>query len=210
MSLSQKQKEAKRVTTGRAVKKAAAAVKEAREKARDMEVTSVGEWKKDSGDQGVESKLALPSGHVCVVKRVSMQTFIEKGMIPNALLPIVLKSTQGEGMSKSQVADIMSDNERLKDMMNMADSVVCDVVVAPKITPNDVRDTITSDKSLTAAAKKKKLAEHLFADEVDINDKMFIYQFAVGGSRDLETFRRGQDAPVAGVDGQQAVPTETE
>ena len=40
----------------------------------------------------------------------------------------------------------------------------------------------------------------VYADMVDLVDKMAIFNYAVGGTRDLESFREGLDAAMGGLE----------
>lgn len=205
---SKKQAAARAVATKKKIKDQAALVKEAREAAQNLPVTDIDEWKQDavesSGD--VIVKMKVPSGKVCQVKRVTLQTFIAKGMIPNALLPMVVKATEeAQGITANEIADILKDGEALGSMLDMADHVVCECMVKPAVTPNEVRDEIAADEALDDDEKKAKLRSHLFADEVELADKMFIFQYCVGGTRDLERFREQSTTALADVADESAV-----
>jgi hypothetical protein len=59
-------------------------------------------------------------------------------------------------------------------------------VMDPVITPIPTL-TVDADGVLGEAARDPSL---LYVDEVDLEDKMFILQYALGGTRSLERFRR--------------------
>lgn len=179
---SKKQAAAKRVATKRSAKLREAEV-------RDATVTSAGDWKK-----GKEAaRLRVPSGNVCLARAVGMEPFLAKGLIPNALMPIVTRAVEeGKGISAKEVNEITSNLESaegIADMLAMADAVVVECVVSPHVYPMSDRDAILEDESLTPDEKAAKINSLLFVDEVDINDKMFIFQWAVGGTSNLEQFR---------------------
>ena len=54
----------------------------------------------------------------------------------------------------------------------------------------------------------KVIPAYAYADMVDVNDKMFLFNFVVGGTRDLETFRGGLDSAVGGVEAGEGVSDE--
>lgn len=131
--------------------------------------------------------LPLPSGLVVKAVRVDLQTFILQGSVPNPLMEIV-----SEALEKGQKADIPSmvgldegkiDLEQVNEMLEVVDSVLVESVVAPKVFPipeDDDRDD-----------------ELLYVDEFEPEDKMFIFQWAVGGTDDVAQFREEARADMA-------------
>lgn len=140
-------------------------------------VTSISEWKKAS--EG--SPLRVPSGKTAIVRNPGMQVFLSQGMIPNSLLgPIQAALSNGK---RPDLKEIEVNDQTLNDMLNLADAVVIYCVMEPKVTSN--KDATGAILPLEARDSDK-----LYVDEIDVEDKMFIFQFAVGGTRDIEQFRK--------------------
>jgi hypothetical protein len=115
-----------------------------------------------------------------------MQVFLNEGLIPNTLLPLVSDAlSKGKAPSQRQIADTMS-MEKLRDMATLFDAVTVYCVVEPKVHPVPPNGEERDD-------------ELLYVDEIDFDDKVFIFQFAVGGTRDVEAFRKELSAYVAAV-----------
>lgn len=139
--------------------------------------SSASDFKKLS--KGVD--LPLPSGLAVRAKRVDLGTFLSSGNVPNPLMGVVTEAL--EKGQNANVAEMIGDDEgkvdfeMVKEMYEMVNKVVISSVVDPKVheAPEDPDDR---DDDL------------LYVDEVDDEDKMFIYQWAVGGTSDIETFRR--------------------
>lgn len=191
-------------------KKQAAASKVAKQRSeaqreaavRDMPVTGASSWKK----QREAGKLQVPSGNVCLVHVAGMESFISRGIVPNALMPIVTRAVKdGKGIGEDE-AKAMVSPENIVDMMQFSDNVVCDVVIEPKVNSVAERKAILADESLSPDEKAKRINSMLFVDEVDLADKMFIFQYVVGGTRDLETFRQQSTIAVANLAAVEAVP----
>lgn len=144
-----------------------------------------------SQQQGVASDVAafkqrhrgtlmeLPSGLWLKMKRVELQTFILQGEVPNPLMGII-----SEALEKGQKADIAQmvgvdegkiDLEMVNDMFEMVQRVVVESVVEPKVHP------VPEDEG-------ERDDDLLYVDELDAMDQMFIFQWAVGGTSDLESF----------------------
>lgn len=142
--------------------------------------SSIADFKKRK--QG--SLLTLPSGLSMTCRRVELRTFLKQGSVPNDLMPII-----DQALNKGKevkVEDMISkdggiDLDMVDDMYSMVDAVVCQVSVEPPVhpVPDDEDDR---DDGL------------LYVDEVDDEDKMFLFQWAVGGTADLAQFRRGLEA----------------
>lgn len=167
---------ATRKTTGRVTPKKAVS--------EPGQVTSVEEWK--SGTRG--SPLRVPSGKTVIARNPGMHTFLEKGMIPNSLLNIVQ-----EAVSKGKKASVKTmevDEQKLKDMLELTDAICIDVIVEPKVHTN-------KNAEGEIIPYEERDDSKLYVDEIDVDDKMFIFQFAVGGTRDLERFRK-ESAQVMG------------
>jgi hypothetical protein len=139
--------------------------------------TSIAAWKKQSLGDIVE----LPSGNVIRMKRVGLQTLMKTGMMPNSLLSIAQKAVDKgkgfEGPTDEEMAELASDEGKLIEMMNFFDKMVCFVVAEPAI-------------HLPPQAGVERDPELLYVDEVDDEDKMFIFQVVTGGTTDIEQFRR--------------------
>lgn len=146
------------------------------------EVTSASAWK------GKVTKkphpLELPSGNTCLVKRVGMESFLQTGMMPNSLMGMVqgaLDKAKSGGQVKpddeaAMMSEITNDPAKMADMFALMDAVVIDCVVEPKVSP------IPDDD-------EERDEDTLYIDEVDLNDRMFIFNYVSGGSADLERFR---------------------
>lgn len=168
-----------------------AASKMARD-ASKKEVTPAAEWKKPS--KGVE--LEVPSGNVALVRPVGMQAFLQKGIIPNSLRDIAMEAISGKKTAPQMKMDGMSP-EKIEDMLVLFDSVTCYCVIEPKVNPVPT-DTIihppdddhkTEWEEVRVIPISSRNPELLWVDEVNLDDKIFIFQFACGGTRNVEQFR---------------------
>ncbi len=165
---------AKKAAVSRA-KTTGAAARMARENAK--KVTSASEWKK--ANKGFE--LEVPSGNVALVRPVGMQAFLTKGMIPNSLRDIAMEAVKGNQLPKMKPDDMSP--EKIEDMLVLFDSVTCYCVLEPVVTP------VPMDDDGEPIPPADRDPENLYVDEVNLDDKIFIFQFACGGTRDLESFR---------------------
>lgn len=184
---------AKKSAVSRA-KTAGAAARMAKEEAK--QVTSATDWKSKS--QGFP--LEVPSGNVALVRPVGMQAFLTKGMVPNSLRDIAMQAISGKKTEMKM--DDMSP-EKIEDMMVLFDSVTCYCVIEPKVTPVPLDD---QGDSIPLGQRDGDL---LYVDEVELNDKIFIFQFACGGTRNLEQFREELGVSMDALSGVQNVENNT-
>lgn len=180
-------------------KAASAATKEARNQA-----TSVAEFKKRK--KGIT--LPLPSGLTVVARRVDLTTFLQQGDVPNALLEIVSEALEkGKAMDTSAIInedDQKVDMEMVNDMFESVNAVVIQSLVSPKVHPLVwTQEDLDNDEIPEGQEVGEEIDEEdrddnvLYVDEVEPEDKMFIFQWAVGGTADLATFREESSQDLA-------------
>jgi hypothetical protein len=143
-----------------------------------VEVSPVSAWKKNTN-----APLTLPSGKVMLIRNVGFKAFIKAGIIPNSLMSTV-ESSLATGKTPD-LSDLENKDENLSDMFDLVDEVTIFCAIDPKVhrAPKDEAD---------------RSNDLLYVDEVEDEDKMFIFGTTTGGTRDVEQFRREQaDSMVA-------------
>lgn len=173
-----------------------------------FKTTSAKEWKSRSKRKGKE--MVLPSGFTCVATRVNLQVFLKTGKIPNSLRSMIDKAMAGKEVNQEEIVAklLEGDKEALEtfeDMMMMVDAVVVDCMLDPKVLPAPGNDEPRSEDNPTGRSE-----EELHVDEMDEEDRMFLFNFAVGGTRELQSFRAGQEATLEHVLAQQGSGGATE
>lgn len=144
-------------------------------------VSTTADWKQSA--QGVD--LEVPSGNICKARPAGMQVFMERGVIPNSLMQFVRQALKGE--EPEIKADEITEDQ-LRDMMELFDAVTVYCVIEPKVSK------VPRDDDGNPIPLSERDQDKLFVDEVDFEDKQFIFQWVVGGTRDLERFREEQSA----------------
>jgi hypothetical protein len=161
------------------------------------------QWKRATAEE-----LELPSGNVALVKRPGMEVFLLEGMIPDTLMPIVTEAVnKGKGIPPAKMQEMVKDPEQVSAMMDAMDRIVCRIVIEPsvrfhKILESDLApggDFIESDYAVGEVISEddRDPDKFIYTDEVFFEDKNFLFQFAVGGTRDLEKFRAESGATLA-------------
>jgi len=159
------------------------------------------------------SDLDLPSGETCRVRRPGIQGLIKAGVLHglDSLTSIVQTETipTAEGKPKVDIKAILDDSEKFGSMMTMVDKIVNYVVVEPSIVsslrpvinPESglVREDANGEPILEEIPDAEREPELVYDDYIDVMDKMYIMNYAVGGSADLAKFREATQDVVGSV-----------
>lgn len=120
-----------------------------------------------------------------------------------------------ENMSNDEIRELLGDKGKLDNVLKVAAKVAVYIVVRPTLRAHwldipDEEGNITQvelgdeerEEIREAAQQESKFPEDpvLFTDEVDMEDTMFLMNYAVGGTRDLAQFRSQLDESVASVE----------
>lgn len=129
----------------------------------------------------------VPSGNKALIRMPGMAVFLEKGLIPNSLMPIIQKAmAAGQAPSEAEMSSMVTDPEALKDVIALADAVTLYCCIDPHLeeAPRD------EDGSLIPVGDARRDDNVLYVDEMEFDDRMYIFNLAVGGTADLEKFRQ--------------------
>lgn len=176
------------------------------------EITSPEAWVSVEG-RGDAEIITLPSGNKARVRRAGAEAFLAQGLIPDTLTPIVEKAIKSKkGLRPEQGKKIMDDPKQLGSLMEMLDRTTCYAVLEPRaVMPPGCEvcgelDTNSAEQHEKQSREdyhpfvpKPREAGVLYVDRVDLQDKMFILQFTMGGTRDLERFRKQFGSGMAGL-----------
>lgn len=148
--------------------------------------------------------LELPSGNVARVRRVGPEVFLRQGILPDSVTALVEKNVRKkQGKRPLDASAILQDKEQIGQMLEMLDRVLVYSVIEPKVLMPPSCSVCGEDDVVSAKMHEDKdrpdfhvfqpnprLEDALYADVVDLDDKLFIMNFCVGGTRDIERFRR--------------------
>lgn len=193
----------------------------------NQQATSVGAWKGRSAGTPID----LPSENTALVKRVKPEMFMQSGMIPDPLSGIISKAiNEKKGLPPSKMDEIGEDPKMLAATMLMMDRVLVFCVVQPKVLMpppcgvevngekcnkyftgegGDVH-TNAANPHYHAYKEGERDDDVLYTDEVDIQDKIFIFNWALGGTSDLKSFRTELQGTVDAVSEQQGLRVSAE
>lgn len=148
--------------------------------------------------------LELPSGNVCSVKRPGLEAFFRAGLIPNSLMSVMRKALSGQGIDDStmqaEMGTVLEDPQKLQDMFDLADSIMIYCVEQPIVRSGQYTEADQVDGIILKDHKvgddipvAVRRDDMVYDDDVEMEDKMFIFSWAVGGTSDVEQFRTEQD-----------------
>lgn len=187
--------------------------------------------KRGGGSKPVEIQLpsyvmdehGQPTGehNVALVRVPDPMALIGMGILDSVdsltrLVGLKIDEIEASGKPSSQAATIKKLSESKDDLMagvDLIDKVVEWMVVEPKCIRPVVRDEagqpVKVDGKEVRLADEARDPDQLYTDEVDLEDRMFILNYAVGGSRDLDSFREGTQAVMDAVAASEALPLPT-
>lgn len=169
--------------------------------------TSAEAWVTRAAVSGIIEDIPLPSGNIARVRRVGPEAFLTQGIMPDTVTPIVEKAIRSKkGLKPAKQVELMKDPKQLGSMLEMLDRTLCYAVVEPRVVMPPACAVCGELDTLSVAAHQRGDGEPpegyhefqplprvdgtLYADRVDLDDKVFILNYCVGGTRDLERFRR--------------------
>lgn len=153
--------------------------------------TNVNDWKRSV--KAIE--LQVPSGNTCLARRVDLRKLLNAGSIPNLLMPIVREAMKGKQFDASELMENI-DEEKITQMLELMDTIVLECILQPQVHPVPMR---TVDGKPEPVPTTERDESKLYIDEVDFEDRQFIFNWAVGGTKDLERFRQEQASYMEGV-----------
>ena len=139
--------------------------------------------------------LTLPSGQVCKAKRLGMEGILTAGLLGDAdsLTAYVgrkhvrkVKGGKGPDVETVNVRTIAQDPEALKRVVFLVDRATPHIVAEPTV---HLHLEFLDEGGTRMIPPEERVEGGIYTDMIGLEDKMFLFQFAVGGSGDLERFR---------------------
>jgi len=153
------------------------------------------------GGQGKVFDLELPSldddgdPNVCRARRLGVQGLIKLGILDSmdtltALVATGITEISGK-ITAADAAKMAGVSEKMEEAIGLIDSIVMAAVVEPRVYPIPKPKTVTdaSGNEVLVPAEPRD-PELLYADDVDLDDKLFIMDWTIGGSADYRAFRQ--------------------
>jgi hypothetical protein len=138
--------------------------------------------------------LQMPSGQLAQVRMPGVQQLIAIGVLDStdSLSALIDKKhiRRVKGKPTLDGASLMSDPKNILSLMQVVDRVTAHMVVQPTVQEPFVKEH--DDNGVLAnrpIRDDERNPEVVYTDAIETIDKMFIFQYAVGGSADLAQFR---------------------
>ena len=160
-------------------------------------VTTAAQFKKKRDNDIV----TLPSGNRVRVRRPGMIKFLEAGFLPDPLAQLIKKEI-AQRTGKVQESDLFKsilggeDMEMLKEMMRATDRITAFCVVEPTVMWHERESEENGVVVYEDIPEDERDEEIVYTDEMEVPDKMFVFQLAVGGSSDLTRFHQATGSVV--------------
>jgi hypothetical protein len=161
-------------------------------------------WATGSTQDEIET-ITCPSGQTCRARRPGLEGLMMSGQLLNldSLTSIVdskhiRRVKGGKGKADSPEVDalsVMKDPKALRDIIRMADQLLPQIVVEPRVA---IHYVIKDDEQVDIKSEDRE-AGVVYTDQIDFQDKLFIFQYGMAGTRDAERFRRESAGAVAGL-----------
>jgi sulfur carrier protein ThiS len=182
---------AKRATTRKAAPRATAA--------RPSGPSSVADFKR-----GVQGELIeLPSGKSAEIRRVPLPQLLAEGLLGDSLAAYAQQAVDaGQGMKPDDLKEMAKDPNKIIEALDAYDRLAAKCFVKPQVIYCKVDGVVIPEA--------QRDPEALYSDELDLEDKIFVFQVVAGGTTDLERFRKEFAASVAGVSAGPGVQVPTE
>jgi hypothetical protein len=148
------------------------------------------------GQHEVLFDLEVPSGALCQVRRPGPMGLVNAGVLEqiDILGDFVQKNhvnraaghpVQSDKDSAEIGLELLKDSAKLRAVEALINKVTCYVVVQPQL--HLPPDQLPEDHEDYQQPRKP---ERTYADSVEFEDRMFIFQYVLGGTADIALFRQ--------------------
>lgn len=164
----------------------------------------------------------LPSGLFVMMRRPGMEKFLASGYMPDKMAAIIREQINSKSTKPTRPEDILGDEgmsmDDVTEMMHAMDRITAYCITEPVVFWH-MRPVVEDDKPVLDDKGRNKLEEIpeedrdeeiVYTDDIDLEDKQFVFQYAVGGTPDLTRFREQSASVVAALQpsGDVALPTQ--
>jgi hypothetical protein len=140
----------------------------------------------------------LPSGKVVKIKRLGLVTLISENLLGDQLTGLAQKAVDaGKGIDPAKTEELAADPAAISQMLLTFDAVTLRTWVQPR--PRAAVYPEGHERAGQPLDDEDRDDEILYVDEIDMDDKIFTFNYVSGGSSDLEQFRKELAQPMAGI-----------
>lgn len=163
--------------------------------------------------------LTLPSGQTCHAKVVGIQGVLEAGVLGEAdsLTAFVgrdyIRKVRGaKGKPDFEEIDpqkLLKDPATLQKIVKMVDGLMPHVIVNPVVACH-YRVVNEETKETMMIGPDVRISGVIYTDQIPLEDKMFIFNFAMSGVKEVETFRKQSEVAMGDVADGEGVPDQAQ
>lgn len=137
----------------------------------------------------------LPSGQFARIKRsLDFTILLKQGRIPNPLNGVIMEMVKNE---TTEFDMEKLDSETLQQFFTLVDDIVCQCFVEPRCQQPPKKKAHQDDETYDAMVDAWEPEEGcIHVNDVDPNDKMFVFSVAQGAATELAPFRKGPASDV--------------
>jgi hypothetical protein len=157
--------------------------------------------------------LVVPSGATCRARRAALEDMMAMGVLPQLdRLTALVDQKHIKRVNKGSaaitpedeqldVASLTKDPKSLMAVVTMADRIIEYSVLEPKLVRPVKRDdqgqpVTDAQGNDVPLPDEDRVPGTVYTDTVQMDDKMFLFNWTIGGSSDLDRFRAERDAAV--------------
>lgn len=150
--------------------------------------SSVADFKKGTAAEVLE----LPSGKSAQIRRIPLTSLLAEGLLGDSLGALAQRAVDaGEGMKPQDIKEMSQDPQKIMEALDIFDKIAAKCFVNPPVTYHKI-----DGKDIP---EEERDPDILYSDELDIQDKVYVFQVIAGGSSDLQRFRIEFEKSVAGI-----------
>jgi hypothetical protein len=152
-------------------------------------------WSQGPAADGAQD-FTVPSGQTCLVRRPGVERLLREGVLfeSDTLTTMVHENIEriesGKPEQEVDIESLLSDPKKFGELMETTDRIVEACVLKPTVR-RELNDPTNREEGI------------VYTDDISMEDKFAILEFALGGSRDLAGFRGGSAEAVGGVPARQ-------
>lgn len=168
---------------------------------------------------GKRTFLTLPSGQTCWAVVLGLQGVLETGVLGEADSltgfvgkEYVRKVRGAKGKPDGEELDatrLMGNPDALYRILKMVDGLIPHIVVDPEVKCHWVKSE-TDPNDIVMLAPEARRPDGVYTDMIPLDDKMFLFNFAMTAVQDAETFRKESARAVGDVADGEDVPGEAQ
>lgn len=149
-------------------------------------------------------ELTAPSGQTCSARKMTIDRLMSSGILTksDSLTALVTQYIDGKGPKKAIdeatiMKTLMTDDTGLEAIFDLCDRALPSIVVSPPVSLHYADVTVgktTIQRDLTPEQRAEILAvspDTVFTDQIEFEDKMFLFEWATGGIGQAAAFRGG-------------------